>query len=588
MTVFKLQGLNLTGQVNAATQAVEDAEAQATAAQTARTGAETARTGAEAARDEAEALVLSDLGTTDGQTRALIENPNSQTASALSASTGAQVAAEVPPAVDDYISTTPEVAANAAALALSDAGLLRKGDPGLPLQVETDQPTVLAAERTDTGRVIGKIMTDLRRVFPHVEVQKATVGGHTTKAIENGGDVAWAPMLGPNRELPAIYLDSRGQLPQAVLDRLAAALGQVDETGLRTLLLIVGGQSNANRLTSSQPVNLWGDFENVLYWNHNTSQLTPYPNTDPEWLGNVFAREYVRRNPGWRVVVVSTAVGGTGFSTQANPSGHWDRAQTGTGPNLATQSVTRTQDAIAAATAAGYSIDDAVMLWSQGESDRRPDSDPSEGLSESEYAAAQDDYFSWFRSQIDPPTIDGGDMPILLGSMTPIVVENDLGDGRWAGTASIHRAVLDTPRRVYRTAFVYGPSGYNNPAQTIHYSAEGNAVRAAEMATDALYRARLNVVGSSTNAPRDLAVSRSGDTVTIRWAAPPQHVDSYTIEVSTNGGSTWTPVPLTWQGVSTPIITSAQTTVAAATAISVRAKATNDTGDSYYTPEVKA
>lgn len=86
MTVIKLNGLNLAAQVNAATQAVEDAEAQATAAQTARLGAETARTGAEAARDEAEALVLSDLGTTDGQTRALIENPASQTASALSAS----------------------------------------------------------------------------------------------------------------------------------------------------------------------------------------------------------------------------------------------------------------------------------------------------------------------------------------------------------------------------------------------------------------------------------------------------------------------------------------------------------------------
>lgn len=49
------------------------------------------RTAAEAARAAAEALVLSDLGTTDGQTRALVQNPASQTALALSASTGEQL-----------------------------------------------------------------------------------------------------------------------------------------------------------------------------------------------------------------------------------------------------------------------------------------------------------------------------------------------------------------------------------------------------------------------------------------------------------------------------------------------------------------
>ena len=61
------------------------AATSASAASTARTGAEAARAGAEAAEDAAQALVLSDLGTTDGQTRALIENPASQTAGALSA-----------------------------------------------------------------------------------------------------------------------------------------------------------------------------------------------------------------------------------------------------------------------------------------------------------------------------------------------------------------------------------------------------------------------------------------------------------------------------------------------------------------------
>lgn len=68
------------------TQVTDELQTYSDAAASSATAAQTARTGAEAARDEAQALVLSDLGTTDGQTRALIENPLSQTASALSAS----------------------------------------------------------------------------------------------------------------------------------------------------------------------------------------------------------------------------------------------------------------------------------------------------------------------------------------------------------------------------------------------------------------------------------------------------------------------------------------------------------------------
>ena len=60
------------------------------------TAAEVARAGAEAAEAAAVGLVTSDLGTTDGQTRALIDDPNSQTSAALSASTGAIVAAYNP------------------------------------------------------------------------------------------------------------------------------------------------------------------------------------------------------------------------------------------------------------------------------------------------------------------------------------------------------------------------------------------------------------------------------------------------------------------------------------------------------------
>lgn len=67
--------------------------------------AETSAAASEQARLDAEALVLSDLGTTDGQTRALIENPASQTAVALSTTQGEQL-------------ETPGTPANVAAKAL--------------------------------------------------------------------------------------------------------------------------------------------------------------------------------------------------------------------------------------------------------------------------------------------------------------------------------------------------------------------------------------------------------------------------------------------------------------------------------------
>ncbi len=93
--VIKVNGLNLTREVQAAQTAVTDAEAAQTAAETARAGAEAAetgavaaKTGAETARDEAVAIVIADA---DEAMATAIESPGSQTASALSASIAPRV-----------------------------------------------------------------------------------------------------------------------------------------------------------------------------------------------------------------------------------------------------------------------------------------------------------------------------------------------------------------------------------------------------------------------------------------------------------------------------------------------------------------
>lgn len=66
-----------------------DITAFASEMEAARDDAEAARDDAEAARAYVEGIVITDLGTTDGQTKALIETPSSQTAAALSATIAA-------------------------------------------------------------------------------------------------------------------------------------------------------------------------------------------------------------------------------------------------------------------------------------------------------------------------------------------------------------------------------------------------------------------------------------------------------------------------------------------------------------------
>tara|TARA_R100000655_G_scaffold109699_3_gene165034 strand:+ start:2163 stop:4352 length:2190 start_codon:yes stop_codon:yes gene_type:complete len=140
-------------------------DAKVTEAETAAAGAVTARTGAEAARDEAVGLITSDLGTTDGQTRALIDDPNSQTSSALSASIDARAARKY-----------------AVTINVRDYGA--KGN-----RVDDDYPAILAAidaanalpvnplTGTDTARLvfpdgdylISQGVVFLENVVPHME-----------------------------------------------------------------------------------------------------------------------------------------------------------------------------------------------------------------------------------------------------------------------------------------------------------------------------------------------------------------------------------------------------------------------------------
>lgn len=85
MTRIKLNGLNLLAQITSATKAAVDAATARQQAEVARAAAVAAQEAAQQAQLAAQALVLSDLGTTDGQTRALLDDPASQTAKKVAA-----------------------------------------------------------------------------------------------------------------------------------------------------------------------------------------------------------------------------------------------------------------------------------------------------------------------------------------------------------------------------------------------------------------------------------------------------------------------------------------------------------------------
>ncbi|NII42098.1 hypothetical protein E9228_002756 [Curtobacterium flaccumfaciens] len=367
-----------------------------------------------------------------------------------------------------------------------------------------------------------------------------------------------------------------GHVPQDVLDGWSARMG-TGVGGLPIDVLIVAGQSNATK-RSSLPVIVSDVDQRVLQWNAAAASIGVVPATDVQWIGNEFAREYVKNVSGRRLLIVPCAMGSTGFTTTSiNPpppgytytgnaaQGTWDRTLTSDPTNHYANMIAWTKVALAAAGSGARLIG---ALWSQGESDRGP-------MSQTQYAAKLDDLIG--QARID---LGVADLPFIIGSMVPETIANNS-----VSTTAINLALLDTPRRVTRTSYVWGPAGmpeYGNGL--IHWSPQGQAVRAREMARDGLYRARLNVAAANPVPPQALTISRSGSAVHISWAAPPCRVTAYNIELSTDSGATWTAVAL----ADGPIATYCDTTVSATLPVWVRGSTTNPVGTSDKTLPEKA
>ncbi|MGB7239931.1 MAG: sialate O-acetylesterase, partial [Rhodococcus sp. (in: high G+C Gram-positive bacteria)] len=444
-------------------------------------------------------------------------------------------------------------------------------DPGIP-KVETttrDAEWVRATVDID-GNVTEAINAAGVRILPRVDIagQRLSEPFDSTQYLKASVDLAG------NIAEDALGVD--GRTPQWVLDEHAKRMPGIG-TAAPIDIVIVAGQSNATARTQLTSVVNDPDPRSLV-WDGSAIIQEPAQSlawAQTQWLGSEFAREYLKNNPTRRVLIVPAALGSTGFTTTSvtppaagytyvSGGGTWDRTLTADPVNLYSQMIAK---AIAARTAAGATSRIVAVLWSQGESDRA-------AMTQSQYAAKLDDMIATLRTDLGI-----SDLPVILGSMAPdLILENT------TGTAGINAAHIDTPRRLARTSFVPGPANLIEFGQSkLHWSPQGQAVRARQMAVDGLYRARLNTATEKPIAPQRLTVTRSGAEVIAKWEAPPARATAFTLQLSTDSGATWTS-----QTLAGPIVLEYVTTIAANLPVWARISSTNEIGTSDYTREVHA
>ena len=266
----------------------------------------------------------------------------------------------------------------------------------------------------------------------------------------------------------------------------------------------------------------------------------------PASLAIPFAREYRRKHPGRRVLLVPAAYGATAFSSTTGA--HWDWTVT-TGTPLAPLAVQQAKDALAAA---GPSARFAGILWHQGEGD----------LSISDqYADKLDGLIDYLRSELNAPEV-----PVVVGQMS-------MDRGYSASREEVDAAHQQTPARVVRSAFAPSPRGLHNPGDATHFSTRALDIIGRNF-YQGLMRAAYNVPGARPMGPENVQAKRVGSTTVVTWDPAWSRVTDYRIEwrpESGEWGSSVTSHPLSVG--TTAVITSSEAT-------EVRVTAINDDGDS--------
>ncbi|QFG10547.1 tail protein [Gordonia phage Gibbin] len=387
-------------------------------------------------------------------------------------------------------------------------------------------------------------------------------------------------------------IDQYGRKPDWILSRWKSRMAAL--SGASTLpmdIIVGGGQSNMGSTsdTFATGVDLPPVNPNVYLWNN--SQIVRIADMSESSQKSfvpraiyAFADEYARKylKPGRAVLIVNSGVGSSGFSTTTispAPSGYknvlngdnsvnqnvgtWEVQNAIADPvHLYGRMITATKAAKAAAPAGSSYV---AFLWSQGESD-------TTWRSQAQYSSLLDELIAGVRSEL------GVQIPALIGSMNPNWVDEN------SNRKDVQTALEDTPRRVEKSAYAFGPYDLGDLQSNIHWAAQGQLARG-PIFLSAYDRARWNVAATEPQPPQNLAVKRYGPNIQITWEHPPCGFTSFTLEHKIDSGS-WTAISL--PANSSPRSINVGLSLTASQVVSIRMRTVNSVGTSGYTREVLA
>lgn len=260
-----------------------------------------------------------------------------------------------------------------------------------------------------------------------------------------------------------------------------------------------------------------------------------YSNCTP---GGWMARHHGRA-VGAPIILVPAAVGSTGLH-----SSRWMPSLTpGAGGDLFEAAVTQTNAAIAYARVYNPGARFDGFCWCQGEQD-------GTGVTKSQYAADLTALIAAIRARVT----DAASSWAVILSMPYETMQAPI----WAGTQPIHYAQIEVAAATPRCKFVPSSRGDTiDPGVNRHRTPAGVRkaggamayaipLAAAKLAAEAL-PSPVQVTGLAS-----ASITSSG--FTLSWTAAPG-ADTYTVEQSANGGSTWAAVTRVWGDATSMAIT---------------------------------
>lgn len=186
-----------------------------------------------------------------------------------------------------------------------------------------------------------------------------------------------------------------------------------------------------------------------------------------------FARAYLKTQPSnVGVLIIPAAHGSTGFTTSTTTLTWTPNVATDPSLNLPALAITQTNEGVAAAKAAGYTVSIEGILWHQGENNG--------SLSQASYSTNLDALIAYFRTQLG-----NSKLPFVVGQMVPEGIEAN------TGRPNIDAAHQDTPNRVAYTGFAPATRGGYNTGDTTHMNRIGVEFLGRTY-TNALQEARIN------------------------------------------------------------------------------------------------